>query len=284
MRTEAAPSGSPPSARGPGRGRGGLRRGPVRARAARRGGADPRPGRGRGAVRVRPGSARRPRTGTGSGSARCSPRCGQRLLDGDRRAGDRFRDVGVVGFDIAGAEAGHPPPGTWTRSSTCSGRTRTSPSTPVRRSGCPRSAGAAVVRCGRLGQGFGSSTTSPSPRTARRAGYLRPAGRVRPGQADPAGAVPVLQRADRRGQVDRRAPDRAAGPAAVPGHRQHRQPADERLLDVLGDAGARDAFGYGWAELQWLTVNAMKSSFLPFDERLAMINDVIKPGYADLLP
>ena len=45
-----------------------------------------------------------------------------------------------------------------------------------------------------------------------------------------------------------------------------------------------DAFGYGWAELQWLTVNAMKSSFLPFDERLAMINEVIKPGYAELLP
>ena len=44
-----------------------------------------------------------------------------------------------------------------------------------------------------------------------------------------------------------------------------------------------EAFGYGWADLQWLTVNAMKSSFLPFDERLAMINDVIKPGYAPLL-
>ncbi len=25
----------------------------------------------------------------------------------------------------------------------------------------------------------------------------------------------------------------------------------------------------------------MKSAFIPFDERLAMINDVIKPGYAD---
>ncbi|HST67275.1 MAG TPA: adenosine deaminase, partial [Mycobacteriales bacterium] len=45
-----------------------------------------------------------------------------------------------------------------------------------------------------------------------------------------------------------------------------------------------DAFGYGWAELQWLTVNAMKSSFLPFDERLALINEVIKPGYAELMP
>jgi len=27
----------------------------------------------------------------------------------------------------------------------------------------------------------------------------------------------------------------------------------------------------------------MKSAFLPFDERLAIINDVIKPGYAALI-
>ena len=45
-----------------------------------------------------------------------------------------------------------------------------------------------------------------------------------------------------------------------------------------------EAFGYGWADLQWFTVNAMKSAFIPFDERLAMINEVIKPGYAELLP
>jgi adenosine deaminase len=44
-----------------------------------------------------------------------------------------------------------------------------------------------------------------------------------------------------------------------------------------------EAFGYGWADLQWFTINAMKSAFLPFDQRLALINDVIKPGYADLV-
>src|SRR5690242_7204627 len=44
-----------------------------------------------------------------------------------------------------------------------------------------------------------------------------------------------------------------------------------------------DAFGYGWADLQWFTINAMKSAFIPFDERLAIINDVIKPGYAELM-
>ena len=43
-----------------------------------------------------------------------------------------------------------------------------------------------------------------------------------------------------------------------------------------------DAFGFGWNELQWLTINAMKSAFLPFDERVALIDDVIQPGYAAL--
>jgi adenosine deaminase len=43
-----------------------------------------------------------------------------------------------------------------------------------------------------------------------------------------------------------------------------------------------DAFGYDADDLRWFTVNAMKSAFLPFDERLALINDVIKPRYAAL--
>jgi adenosine deaminase len=43
-----------------------------------------------------------------------------------------------------------------------------------------------------------------------------------------------------------------------------------------------DAFGYDLNRLRWFAINAMKSSFLPFDERLAIIDDVIKPGYAAL--
>jgi adenosine deaminase len=43
-----------------------------------------------------------------------------------------------------------------------------------------------------------------------------------------------------------------------------------------------EAFGYGLRDLEWFTVNAMKSSFLPFDERFAMISDLIKPAYAAL--
>lgn len=43
-----------------------------------------------------------------------------------------------------------------------------------------------------------------------------------------------------------------------------------------------EAFDYTLDDMQWFSVNAMKSAFIPFDERLAMINDVIKPGYAEL--
>jgi len=42
-------------------------------------------------------------------------------------------------------------------------------------------------------------------------------------------------------------------------------------------------FGFGLDEMQWLTLNAMKSAFSPFDERLRLINGVIKPGYARLM-
>src|SRR6185437_4891375 len=44
-----------------------------------------------------------------------------------------------------------------------------------------------------------------------------------------------------------------------------------------------DAFGYGWSDLLRFTVNAMKSAFIPFDERLAIIDEVIKPRYAVLV-
>jgi adenosine deaminase len=45
-----------------------------------------------------------------------------------------------------------------------------------------------------------------------------------------------------------------------------------------------EAFGYGWRDIEWLTINAMKSAFAPFDERLRMINTVIKPGFATVRP
>ncbi len=61
---------------------------------------------------------------------------------------------------------------------------------------------------------------------------------------------------------------------------------DNRLMSnvsMSSEMQALDrAFGIGLGEMEWLTINAMKSAFAPFDERLRIINEVVKPGYAHL--
>jgi adenosine deaminase len=61
---------------------------------------------------------------------------------------------------------------------------------------------------------------------------------------------------------------------------------DNRLMSdvtLSGEFAALvDAFGYGWSDVSWLTINAMKSAFYPFDQRLELITRVIKPGFAAL--
>lgn len=43
-----------------------------------------------------------------------------------------------------------------------------------------------------------------------------------------------------------------------------------------------DAFGFGLVELRWLTLNAARSAFYPYDLRRRLIDEVIKPGFAAL--
>ena len=61
---------------------------------------------------------------------------------------------------------------------------------------------------------------------------------------------------------------------------------DNRLMSDISMTGEllklHEAFGWGWDDFEWLTINAMKSSFWPFDKRLRIINEQIKPGYAAL--
>jgi len=61
---------------------------------------------------------------------------------------------------------------------------------------------------------------------------------------------------------------------------------DNRLMSdvTLSDefVALVEAFDISLDEMRWLTTNAMKSSFLAFDERLRLINGVIKPGYERL--
>ncbi len=61
---------------------------------------------------------------------------------------------------------------------------------------------------------------------------------------------------------------------------------DNRLMSGVSlsseFAALGDAFGMGLDDMEWLTLNGMKSAFEPFDGRLRLINGVIKPRYAVL--
>ena len=61
---------------------------------------------------------------------------------------------------------------------------------------------------------------------------------------------------------------------------------DNRLMSdttLTGEfAGLVEALDFGWDDVEWLTINAMKSSFLHFEGRLRVINGLIKPGFATL--
>jgi adenosine deaminase len=43
---------------------------------------------------------------------------------------------------------------------------------------------------------------------------------------------------------------------------------------------AADTFGLSLADFEKITINAMKSAFLPYKERINFIYSAIKPGYA----
>ena len=58
-------------------------------------------------------------------------------------------------------------------------------------------------------------------------------------------------------------------------------PGEVLLAKIVGHLV--EAFDYTLDDLQWFTVNAMKSAFIPFGERLSIIDDVIKPRFAVLV-
>ena len=67
------------------------------------------------------------------------------------------------------------------------------------------------------------------------------------------------------------------GITAIPG-----SPGEFLLAGKTWPTTYRVRFAPKSTNLQWLTINAMKSAFAPFDERIALIDRVIKPGFAAL--
>ncbi|MGB3410507.1 MAG: adenosine deaminase [Microthrixaceae bacterium] len=193
----------------------------------------------------------------------------------------RYRDEGVVGFDIAGAEAGYPP------------SRHMEAFDLIRREhfhltihagegfGLP-SISEALGWCGaeRLGHGVrivDDITASPDGETklGRLAEYVRdrrvplemcPTSNVHTGAADSYESHPIGQLMDLRFRVTVNTDNRLMSGVSLSDEFMH----------------LADAFGMSLETMQWLTINAMKSGFNHFEERLSLIDEVIKPGYAVL--
>jgi len=194
----------------------------------------------------------------------------------------RYRDDGVVGFDIAGAEAGFPP----TRHLSAFEYLRRENAHFTIHAGeafgLP-SIWEALQWCGadRLGHGvriIDDIAVDPDgvAHLGRLAHYVRdrrvplelcPSSNVQTGAVESIGAHPIGLLRDLKFRVTVNTDNRLMSGTSM-----------TRELRLL-----HEVFDYGLDDMQWLTVNAMKSAFINFDERLAIIQDVIKPGYARLL-
>ena len=192
-----------------------------------------------------------------------------------------YRDQGVVGFDIAGAEAGFPPSRhldafEYLRGESCHITIHAGEAF-----GLP-SIHEAVAFCGceRLGHGVrivddiavGADGEASLGRLATYVRDLRiplelcPSSNVQTGAAASIAEHPIGLLARLRFRVTVNTDNRLMSGTSM---------TREMLL-------LSEAFGWGLDEMAWLTVNALKSSFINFDERLALIDGVVKPGYAAL--
>ena len=194
----------------------------------------------------------------------------------------KYRDAGVVGFDIAGPEAGFPPTRHLDAFQLINRENFHSTIHAGEAFGLP-SIWEAVQFCGaeRLGHGVRliddiTVDTKGDVTLGRLANFIRdrriclevcPTSNVNTGVCASIADHPIalLRRLQFRVTVN----------------------TDNRLMSdtsmSLEMARLVEAFGYGWSDLERFTINAMKSAFIHFDERLAIIDDVIKPRYAVLV-
>ena len=191
------------------------------------------------------------------------------------------RDDGVVGFDIAGAEAGYPPTRHLDAFEYLQRENAHFTIHAGEAFGLP-SIWQAIQWCGadRLGHGVRiiDDITVDDDGTAqlgRLAQYVRdkriplelcPHSNIQTGAADSIAEHPIGLLTQLRFRVTVNTDNRLMSGTSM-----------TREMTALSEA-----FGYGLADLRWFTVNAMKSAFSHFEQRLRLIDEVIKPGYAAL--
>jgi adenosine deaminase len=194
----------------------------------------------------------------------------------------RFRDKGVVGFDIAGAEAGNPPTRHLDAFEYMRDHNARFTIHAGEAFGLP-SIHEAIAFCGadRLGHGVRivddiEVSADGTVRLGQQASILRdkriplelcPSSNVQTGAVNSIAEHPFDLLARTRFRVTVNTDNRLMSDTFM-SREMH------RLVE---------AFGYGWSDLERFTINAMKSAFIPFDERLAIIDEVIKPRYAVLI-
>jgi adenosine deaminase len=194
----------------------------------------------------------------------------------------RFRDKGVVGFDIAGAEAGYPPSRHLDAFEYMRDHNARFTIHAGEAFGLP-SIHEAIAFCGadRLGHGVRivddiHVDDDGTVRLGRLASILRdkriplelcPSSNVHSGVVSSIAEHPFDLLARARFRVTINTDNRLMSDTSM-SREMHRLAA---------------VFGYGWSDLERFTINAMKSAFIPFDERLAIIDEVIKPRYAVLI-
>ncbi|MGC4793056.1 adenosine deaminase [Micromonospora saelicesensis] len=190
----------------------------------------------------------------------------------------RHRDAGVVGFDIAGAEAGFPPTRHLDAFEYLQRENFHFTIHAGEAFGLP-SIWQAIQWCGadRLGHGVRIvDDIAPDGSLGRLAAYVRdkriplelcPSSNVQTGAVGSIADHPIGLLRDLRFRATVNTDNRLMSGTSM-----------SREMSLLVET-----FGYGWKELQWFTINAMKSAFIPFDERLRIIDDVIKPAYAKLM-
>ena len=194
----------------------------------------------------------------------------------------RYRDKGVVGFDIAGAEAGHPPTrhlDAFVYMRIINGRFTIHAGEAF---GLP-SIHEAIAFCGadRLGHGVRivddiGSGPDGGYQLGRLAALLRdkriplelcPSSNVQTGAVASIAEHPFDLLARLRFRVTVNTDNRMMSDTTM----------SKEMLRLV------ETFGYGWSDLSRFTINAIKSAFIPFDERLALIDEVIKPRFAVLI-
>ena len=190
----------------------------------------------------------------------------------------RWRDRGVCGFDIAGAEAGYPPTRHLDAFEHIRGENFHLTIHAGEAFGLP-SIWEALQVCGaeRLGHGVrivddihvsadGSAELglmAAMVRDRRVPLELCPTSNVHSGAAGSIAEHPIGLLADLRFRVTVNTDNRLMSNISL----------SQEMSNLV------EAFDFDWERLQWLTINAMKSAFLPFDERLDLIDRVIRPGY-----